>query len=305
MSEPVPPQAQPTAESITATLLDMLYAFLRPLFTGFAEPAAADRAARAALLFYQPRTQHEAMLAARAIAFGLAAQDNLRLSMADDLTVAAKLRLRSNANALDRAAERNHAALEKTQAARAAVPDEAELADMLRDTQGMIAQANAQIANAQIANAQIANAQIAGAQIAGAKAAVKPASRPAPAPATAQAQAATHVRGQTASASRPAQPAGASQPVQAAAVKPAVPAAAAAAVAAALGQGPQPPRMVDPRTGLFWANAMTFVADEMTAGLSAIPPAHRKQTLMRARLLGSAAQDVIGLASGTAGKRQT
>jgi hypothetical protein len=249
MSEPAPPPAQQTAES----LLELLYAFVLPLYAAFLGPEEANRAARGAMRFYQPRTHHEAMLAARTIAFSLAAQDNLRLSMAADLAVAVKVRLRANANALDRSAERNHAALEKSQANPAAVPDEAELADRLWETREMIAQTSAQIAAA--------------------KAVVSPNPRPAIAPAPVAAPAAT------APAKRAAAPA----------PQPSV----------------QPPRMASPRDRLAWADAMTVVANEMTAGLSAVPPAHRKQERLRAKLLRSAAMDVAALARGSAAQRQT
>jgi hypothetical protein len=216
------------------------------------------------------------MLAAKTIAFNLATQDNLRLSMAADQTVAVKLRLRANANALDRSAERNHAALETCQANRAAIPDEAELADLMRDAKGMIAETSAQIA---AAKAVMTNG---------------------PRPASASAQAAAPA---PAGPAKPATPPAALAAVVPAPSKPAAPAAVVPAQAkpaalAAPKQDLQPPRMADPRDKLAWADAMTVVAEEMTAGISALPPAYRKQELMRARLLSSAASDVTLLATG-------
>ena len=50
---------------------------------------------------------------AKIIAFGLAALASLSRSMEDDLSISQMLRLRSNANASDRAEHRNRLALER------------------------------------------------------------------------------------------------------------------------------------------------------------------------------------------------
>ena len=47
------------------------------------------------------------MAIAKVIGFGLATLGSLSLSMGDDLPIPAILRLRANANALDRSADRN------------------------------------------------------------------------------------------------------------------------------------------------------------------------------------------------------
>jgi hypothetical protein len=149
---------------------------------------------------------------------------------------------------LDHAAEPNHAAPEKSRASRAATQDEAELADILRETKDMIAETHAQIA------------------------ATTAATLPDPS----------------------------APPGQAAPARSAAPSAAPTFVAPAPAQNLQPPRMANLRDKLLWADAMTTVAKEMDAGLSAIPPAYRKQQSMRARLLSSVARDVALLATGAA-----
>jgi hypothetical protein len=87
-------------------------------------------------------------------------------------------------------------------------------------------------------------------------------------------------------------PAPIAAPAQAAPAKSAAPSAASARH-----PSPQPPRMANPRDGLLWADAMTAVSQEMTAGLDALPPALRKQEAMRAQLLRSVARDITARAS--------
>jgi hypothetical protein len=94
------------------------------------------------------------------------------------------------------------------------------------------------------------------------------------------------------------------EPAPAAPAKPAAPRDAPTTVAERK-QSLQPPRVANPRDKLLWADAMTTVAEEMTAGLSALPRAYRKQQLMRARLLSSVAKDVMLLASSTPSQRHT
>jgi hypothetical protein len=99
-------------------------------------------------------------------------------------------------------------------------------------------------------------------------------------------------------------------PVQAAPAKQASPlgaplAAPLAAVKAKPHPGAQPIRPANPRDGLLWADAMSVVADEMIAGLSALPPALRKQEAMRARLLRSTAMEITARAGRAPTPRQT
>jgi hypothetical protein len=64
---------------------------------------------------YRARTHVDLIAVAQIIASGLAAVSSASLSMADDISLAMTLRLRVNANACDRSADRNRRALEKNQ----------------------------------------------------------------------------------------------------------------------------------------------------------------------------------------------
>src|SRR5690349_4198649 len=106
------------AHAITAVILEKILAFLAPLFLDVAggDTGAAREAARIMLESYGPRTDRELRHAALVIAFSFAALDALSRSANSDLTVNQVLRLRGNANALNRAALRNEQALEALRA---------------------------------------------------------------------------------------------------------------------------------------------------------------------------------------------
>nr|WP_294552523.1 hypothetical protein [uncultured Rhodopila sp.] len=105
------------APTITAVILDKILAFLAPLFLQAAsgDAAAAREAARALLAEHNPRTDRELRRAALIIAFDFGALDALSRSVADDLTLNQVLRLRGNANALNRASLQNQKALDALQ----------------------------------------------------------------------------------------------------------------------------------------------------------------------------------------------
>jgi len=100
---------------ITAAVLDKLLGLLTPLFLSAAADngAAARDAAKAMLDSYGVRTNRELRLAALAIAFSFGALDALSRAVDRDLPLNLVLRLRGNANALNRAAEQNENRLEK------------------------------------------------------------------------------------------------------------------------------------------------------------------------------------------------
>jgi hypothetical protein len=101
------------APASTAVILEKVLAFLAPLFLGVAgDTAAAREAARAMLETYAPLTDRELRHAALAIAFSFGALDALSRSMNSELSANQVLRLRGNANALNRAALQNEQALE-------------------------------------------------------------------------------------------------------------------------------------------------------------------------------------------------
>src|SRR5664279_1779308 len=90
--------------------------------------AAARRAAKSMLDSYAARTNRELRLAALAIAFSFGALDALSRAANPGLPVNQVLRLRGNANALNRAAEQNENRLEKQLQRQAAAPPEPESA---------------------------------------------------------------------------------------------------------------------------------------------------------------------------------
>jgi hypothetical protein len=116
-SEPAPSEPVPSESAVsTGTALDHVLAFLIPFFLqGVGGDHAAARSACVRLLYsYGAETDQQCMLAAEIIAFSFTTLDNLGQSFADpDMAISTRLRLRSNANALSRAAERNRQALER------------------------------------------------------------------------------------------------------------------------------------------------------------------------------------------------
>ncbi|MFL5253707.1 MAG: hypothetical protein ACJ8AI_12570 [Rhodopila sp.] len=114
--------------AITAVILEKILAFLAPLFLDVAgDISTAREAARVLLESYSPRTDRELRHAALVIAFSFAALDALSRSVNSELTVNQVLRLRGNANALNRAALQNEQALEALHALPPEVPLEAPL----------------------------------------------------------------------------------------------------------------------------------------------------------------------------------
>jgi hypothetical protein len=103
--------------SITEAVLEKIVAFLAPLFlvAATSDLHAAKEAAGAILSSYGARTNRELRFAALSIAFGFGALDALSRSANPELVLNQVLRLRGNANALNRAAQQNEARLEKLQ----------------------------------------------------------------------------------------------------------------------------------------------------------------------------------------------
>jgi hypothetical protein len=100
-------QAESQPES---PLLQVVLSFLTPLMLagGIADPDLARRAAQQAIAAHQTGPL---LTIAQTVAFALAALDSLRLSAPPDLSPTMKLRLRGNANALNRSASRTAASL--------------------------------------------------------------------------------------------------------------------------------------------------------------------------------------------------
>ena len=102
---------------ITAAVFERILAFLTPLFrdNDVNDISPAREAAGAALSSYGARTNRELRLAALCIAFGFGALDALSRAAAPELALNQVMRLRGNANALNRAAQQNENRLEKLQ----------------------------------------------------------------------------------------------------------------------------------------------------------------------------------------------
>ena len=120
---------EPTANPQPSHLMEFLLALLSPLLTAgsLTDIRLARLAAQEAIAAYKAQGQHELVTIAQILAFALTALDNLRLSMPPELSLSMKLKLRGNANALNRAARDNTQTLEK--ARRATQPMEASLAE--------------------------------------------------------------------------------------------------------------------------------------------------------------------------------
>jgi hypothetical protein len=100
--------------SITPAIFEKILAFLAPLFlgAGTSDIATAREAASAILASYGARTDRELRFAALSIAFGFGALESLSRASDPALALNQVLRLRGNANALNRAAQQNETRLE-------------------------------------------------------------------------------------------------------------------------------------------------------------------------------------------------
>jgi hypothetical protein len=97
-------------------LINLVISLLAPMFlcvtagdAGMARMAAAET-----VNAYRVSNHADLIAVAQIIAFGLAALGSLSLSMADDIALPMTLRLRGNANALNRSAEQNRRLLRET-----------------------------------------------------------------------------------------------------------------------------------------------------------------------------------------------
>ena len=90
-------------------LMNVIAALLAPMFLGVTggDVALARMAAVETVNAYRAQNLADLIAIAQIIAYGLAALGSLSLSMADDISLSMTLRLRGNANALNRSAEQN------------------------------------------------------------------------------------------------------------------------------------------------------------------------------------------------------
>jgi len=110
-------------------LMNLIVAFLAPMFISVSggDINYARMAAIETVNAYRARNHADLIAIAQIVAFGLAALGSLSLSMADDISLSMTLRLRGNANALNRSAEQNRRALTASRAT-GPVPHHAETA---------------------------------------------------------------------------------------------------------------------------------------------------------------------------------
>jgi hypothetical protein len=242
----------------TDILLNVLVTLLAPMFLAAAEGdlVFARIAALETITEYRAHSQASLLRVAKIIAFGIATLGSLSLSMQDDLPIPLVLRLRGNANALDRSAERNERALRATRPVGAPEAAEPPLQSALTQsaaTQPAAARHSpAQTAAAQLAAAQLAPAQLAPAQLAPAQLA------------PAQHAPAQHAAAQSgATRYSPVQPA------------------------------PQAEQSNEQVYRRMWAAAMAEVAAEETAALHTLPPAQRKDMTTRIAALTNTADKLM------------
>jgi hypothetical protein len=269
-------------------LLHVIATFLAPMFLtasggdiGFARMAAMET-----VNAYCVRSPADLIPIAQIIAFGLAALGSLSLSMADELSLAMTLRLRGNAIACDRSAERNRRALRESKV-RLMVPLHA---DTTPDPGGERFEAEllARVAAAQERGRAI-QARMEGTAASPGQGA--PASVVAPAsPGRA--------------APTPAAAAPAARPVPTAAPIGAAPTGAAPTGAARIGAAPIGAAPVAAPTGAaamiterqiqtMWGAAMADVAAEYTTDLTSLPPAACREATVRANTLDACDNDLI------------
>jgi hypothetical protein len=115
--------ATPTGQK-SGLLLNLIVTLLTPMFLAVAggDLTLARAAAAETLDSYRAETHNDLITIAKIVAFGLATLGSLSLSMDDCRSVPQILRLRSNANATDRAEHRNRLTLDKSRAQQTAEP---------------------------------------------------------------------------------------------------------------------------------------------------------------------------------------
>ena len=96
---------------MTNPLLGFVLNLLTPFLIagGLTDPALARQAAEQAIA---EAGNHQLLTTTQIVAFALTALDNLRLSLPEDLSLSMKLKLRGNANALNRASQKATATLQ-------------------------------------------------------------------------------------------------------------------------------------------------------------------------------------------------
>jgi hypothetical protein len=137
-----------TTQGASDLLANLIIALLAPMFlwSSQGDVALARAAAAETLNAYCAADNLTLIRAGKILAFDLATLSSLSLSMCDETAATLALRLRGNAVSLDRAAERNRAALEQDRRNAALVPQaaEADPAAAVREAQRQVRQAPAE-----------------------------------------------------------------------------------------------------------------------------------------------------------------
>ena len=137
----------PHPASPDTNLVNLVLALLTPMFlwSTAGDIRLAHIAAAQTLNEYRAANRLSLFTVAKIIAFDIATLSSLSLSMYEDVSMLLALRLRGNANSLDRSGERNRRAWEQT--SRTAAPDETEDAveAAIAEAQRMVQEAKARI----------------------------------------------------------------------------------------------------------------------------------------------------------------
>jgi hypothetical protein len=132
-------ETQP-AGLLTGFVVSLLVPFL--MAGGITDIDVARRAAAETIAAYKAGGQDEIVTIAQTVAFALASLDNLRLSMQADLSLSMKLKLRGNANALNRSSRDATTTLDSQRRdTPAAEPDPTELRAALETAKTVVQQA--------------------------------------------------------------------------------------------------------------------------------------------------------------------
>ena len=107
--------SEPSADASPANLVNLVLALLTPMFlwSTAGDIRLAHTAAAQTLNEYRVANRLSLFTVAKIIAFDIATLSSLSLSMYEDVSISLALRLRGNANSLDRSGERNRRMLEQ------------------------------------------------------------------------------------------------------------------------------------------------------------------------------------------------
>ena len=137
----------PSTASVEVNLVSLVLALLTPMFlwSTAGDIRLAHTAAAETLNTYRIANRLDLWTVAKIIAFDIATLSSLSQSMYEDISISMALRLRGNANGLDRSAERNRRALEHASRTGAAEETEVSVEAAIAEAQRMVQEAQARI----------------------------------------------------------------------------------------------------------------------------------------------------------------